>query len=107
MDLETELKNALKRQRPSAGFADRVAAAARRTATLDKHWQDKRGVYSMRRALAAAALLTIVLGSWTVRTVAQRREGERARQEVMTAMRLTGEKLRDARAHVHEIGETP
>ena len=100
MDLEHELKNALKHQRPRPGFSDRVAAAAR----ADHHWQEKRGGYSMRRAFAAAALLTIILGSWTAREVAQRREGERARNEVLLALRLTGEKLRDVREHVHEVG---
>ena len=100
MDLEQELKSALRQQRPRPGFSERVAAAAK----TDHHWQEKRRVYSMRRAFAAAALLTIVLGSWTAREVAQRREGERARNEVLLALRLTGEKLRDVREQVHEVG---
>ena len=98
MDLEQELRNALRAQRPRPGLAQRVLAA-------DHHWQEKRGGYSMRRAMAAAALLTLVLGTWTAREVVQRRQAERAKDEVLLALRITGEKLRDARQHVHEIGE--
>ena len=98
MDLETELRSALRAQRPRPGLAQRVLAT-------DQHWQEKRGGYSARRAMAAAALLTLVLGTWTAREVVQRREGERAREEVLLALRITGEKLRDAKEHVHQIGE--
>jgi hypothetical protein len=98
MDLEHELRNALRAQRPRPGLAQRVLAA-------DHHWQEKRGGYSTGRALAAAALLTIVLGSFTAREVVQRRQAQRAKNEVLLALRITGEKLRDAREHVQEIGE--
>ena len=98
MDLEKELRQALKYQRPKPGLAQRVLAA-------DQHWQEKRGGYSARRALAAAALLTLILGTWTARGVIHRRQGERAREEVLLALRITGEKLNEAKQHVHQIGE--
>ena len=92
MNLEKELKNALQRKRPPAGFAGRVM-------------QRINGVEERRprlsyRAIAATLLLTAVLGAWSARTLAERREGERAREELLQALRITSEKLQTAQNHV-------
>jgi hypothetical protein len=99
MNLEYELKQALRRREPPAGFTERVMAAVERD-----------GAVTPRRrpwhALAAAALFAaIVGGAATVRVIEERREGERAKEEVMTALRIAGAKLHDARVHVREISE--
>jgi hypothetical protein len=100
MDIERELRDALKREKPSAGFTQRVM---NQCATAPVRVQPRR----MWRALAAAAVLSAIVGGWTVRAVAERRAGERARDEVLIALRITSDKLQDARSHVRELGEKP
>ena len=99
MDLEQELRSALSHEKPPAGFADRVlasldAAPVRTPVPHTRVW----------RGLAAAAVLAAVIGGWGLRTIAERRAGERARDEVLLALRITSDKLQDARKHVNEIG---
>ena len=98
MDLEEQLRNALKREWPSAGFATRVTNAAirgpRPGARGLRHW----------RAVAAGLTLTALLAGWAAHQVALRREGERARDEVMVALHIAGAKVRYAQTQVHEIG---
>ena len=45
-----------------------------------------------------------IFGGWAVREEVRRREGERARDEVMIALRIAGAKVRTAQEHVREIG---
>jgi hypothetical protein len=92
MTLETELKRALSRKEPPAGFAERVMARipvernGRRLPVWGRHW----------RAIAATLLLTGVLGGWAAHTVSERREGERAREELLLALRIASAKLQTA-----------
>ena len=96
MDIEKQLKSALKREQPPADFAKRVMAATRRPGNpaTRRHW----------RAAAAVLTLSVLVGAWSARQIAERREGERARDEVMLALHIAGEKVRYAQAQVHEIG---
>jgi hypothetical protein len=95
MNLEQELKAALERKSPSPGFASRVIARTQ---------EEQRVVRRPWRAVAAAFLMTAVLGGWAVREAAHQRQGEKAREEVLTALRITTEKLRSAQDHVQQIG---
>jgi hypothetical protein len=100
MHLEDDLKRALARQSAPDGFAARVmqqidagkiaGATPRRLGT----W----------RAIAAGLLLTAVAGGWAAQKAIERREGERARQEVLVALHIASAKVRTAQQHVHEIG---
>ena len=92
MDIERELQSALRRKSPDAGFSSRLV-------------EDRRPLLSPRaghrwRAVAAAGLLTVVLGGWTVHEIAEQRQGERARDEVLLALRITSAKLKEAQSHV-------
>jgi hypothetical protein len=100
MDLERELRSALSHERPSAGFADRVLLAAK----ADTPRVTRGAAPRVWRGLAAAAVLAAVIGGWGLRTIAERRAGERARDEVLLALRITSDKLQDARNHVNDIG---
>ena len=100
MNLERELKDALERKSPPPGFAESV---------MKKIRQEGQAPLPVRhanrwRAVAAATLLTAVIGGWAAHQAAERREGERAKEEVLLALRITSEKLSDAREHVNEIG---
>jgi hypothetical protein len=100
-NLEDDLKRALARQSAPDGFAGRVmqrivgageaaAAPPRRLGT----W----------RAIAAGLLLTAVAGGWAAQKAIERREGERARAEVLVALHIASSKVRTAQQHVLEIG---
>jgi len=89
MNLEEQLRAALQRKEPPAGFRDRVVRAARERSP----W----------RRVAAAAVLMAVLGGTTVRYVEQRREGERAKEQVLQALRITSHQLRDTREQIHDV----
>jgi len=46
----------------------------------------------------------VLVGAWSARQIAERREGERARDEVMLALHIAGAKVRYTQTQVHEIG---
>ena len=90
MNLETELKAALRRRNPPPGFANRVVAAAapRRRAPI---------------AVWAAAMAATLVGSVAVYHEYQQKQAERATQQVLLALRITSEKLNVARDRVLKI----
>lgn len=120
--LEADLKRALARQSAPDGFAERVVAAISaeaRPSPADSQLllpageggpvaQQRgrvRGVQSrFTRAIAAGLLLTAVAGGWAAQKAIERREGERARDEVLIALHIASAKVRTAQQHVHEIG---
>ena len=56
------------------------------------------------RAIAAGLLITAVAGGWAAQKAIERREGERAREEVLVALHIASSKVRSAQQHIHEIG---
>ena len=105
MNLEQDLRRALRRESPAPGFASRV---------LQRIEEEERGVRPSTthasprwwRAAAASLTLTAVLGGWAAHEVHERRvrEGERARDQVLLALRIAGEKVRYAQSEVRDIG---
>ena len=89
MNIDTELKDVLRRKDPPAGFADRVLQRLEtgKAQTAPTHWRF--------RALAAAALLAFALGGLGVHAAV------RARNEVLTAMRIASHKVADAQRAVN------
>lgn len=98
MKLEHDLERALRRESPAPGLAARVLARAEREsappAPRRKWW----------RAAAASVTLAAILGGWAAHHVAEQREGERAREQVLLALRIAGSKVRYAQEQVREIG---
>jgi hypothetical protein len=79
--LEQELAQALTRKEPSAGFDARVRAR----------------IYRRPRWLAIAATLVVMIGgseAW------RQHQGQVAKQQVMTAMRIAGGKLNRVQMHL-------
>jgi hypothetical protein len=91
MNIERELRAALQRKSPSEGFAQRVVQQIQ-----EEDRRPRPSGKSSWRAVAAAALLTVILGGWTAREIA----GQRARDKVLLALRITSEKLQEAQSHV-------
>lgn len=90
--LEEELRNALARKDPRPGFADRVARAAAA--------EHRTVAFPMPRwAMAAAATVLLGVGGGLAY---REHQGEIAKEQVMTAMRITAVKLNRIHAHVKE-----
>jgi hypothetical protein len=87
--MDNELKAALRRKEPPAGFKDRVMAALERDDAAAAR-PPRRG---WRYAAAAAVLVATMAGGEAYRIV-------RAKQQILTALHITSAKLRDARNHV-------
>jgi hypothetical protein len=85
--LEEELKQALARKEPAADFDARVR---RRTVRTAPRW------------LAAAAAVIVLAGG---AGMYRRHQGEQAKEQLMQAMRITGEKLNQVQGHVQAMGE--
>ena len=96
MELEEQLKSALARKKPSPGFSDRVIHELNRGPRTED-----RGRLSWR---VAAAIILLIGGGWTARQIAERRAGERAREEVLLALHIAGSKVHYAQTQVHGIG---
>lgn len=101
MTIERDLERALHRKRPSEGFAARVVQqleSEQHPPVLQRrpgsHW----------RAVAAGLLLTAMVGGWGAQRAIERREGERARAEVLLAMKIASSKVKTAQQHVRELG---
>jgi len=93
MNLEDELRSALRRHEPSPDFTARVLArvAATPARTPARYW--------MRWATAVAAALVLAVGAVGYRQY----EGERAKSQVLLAMRITASKLNKAQKKVQMI----
>jgi hypothetical protein len=91
VNIDTELRDVLRRKDPPAGFADRVVRRLPLTgpaATLSP-------LRGARGLIAAAALLAFVLGGLGVHAAV------RAKNEVLTAMRIASHKVADAQRAVN------
>lgn len=99
--MDNELRSALRRKEPPPGFTERVLAAVSSRATRGipggRGFLAPLGMTHRWRAVAAAALLVIGLGGGEAVRIA------RAKQQMLTALHITGAKLRDARNHVNDI----
>ena len=101
MDIESDLKRALQRESPPEGFAQRVMA---RVGERRPRRSGQARRLSSMRAVAAGLLLTAIVGGWAAHQEIRRREGERARDEVMLALRIAGAKVHNAQEQIREIG---
>jgi hypothetical protein len=106
-DLEKQLRRALRRCDPPAGFAERVMAQIDRNA--DGDYQRKTDLWNwwlkLRWAAIPALAAVLVCGFW-FRGYEQRRQEKEAlaaKQQVMLALRITGSKLRMAKAKVKAV----
>lgn len=103
MPLEKDLELVLRRERPPAGFAARVMQRVDEEGR-GRQRNSSMGHGSWWRAIAAMLLLTIAGGGWLTHYELERREGERARSQVLLALRITGAKMHAAREQVRELG---
>jgi hypothetical protein len=118
-DLEEELKRALRRENASPKFTDRVmkhisrsaAAAKRQNSSGWKGWRQRLAEYlkpaRMKWVVAGATACLLIITALGVhryreqqRAIAEIAEGERAREQVILAMRIASAKLNNAQKKV-------
>jgi hypothetical protein len=108
MNLEDELKSALRREEPPQGFADRViaVAAAQPAEPARRWWSSPRWSSSpMTRWLAVAAVAGLIV----MAGVGYRQwQGEMAKQKVMLALSIAGGEMHSTQLRVrHVLAERP
>ena len=91
MNLDDELRAALRRENPSAGFAMRVVANAQA--------RRKPGAFVHRMIWAAALAAMLVMG-FTATYEYRQMKAERASRDAVLALRIAAEKLNLAREKV-------
>jgi hypothetical protein len=89
MNFEQELKNALERKQPAKGFAERVIAQ------VEPVEQRPRviGVSKLRRWAPLAIAASLMCGTFGVVRYEEYRKGERAKEQLMLALRITARTL--------------
>lgn len=100
--IEEQLKNALQRQEPRAGFADRVEARIAAQASRGRRWY---AFPQLRWALAFLLLVAIFGGVMYRRGQEERARGELAKHQAVIALRLAGAKIQLAEAKVRHLSE--
>jgi hypothetical protein len=103
--LEQELKKALQRVQPPAGFAERVLARAAKEKTQGarpRPWLQRFGTAGWRWA-AVGALCAALAISGLVYHQERQKQGEQAKEQVMLALRITSSKLQAATASVQNL----
>lgn len=97
MNLENDLKRALRRKSPPAGFAGRVMQRIERA-------EPQRTRPTWWRTAAASVALVAALGGYTAHRIVEQRRGEHAKEQVLEAMRIASEKVRYAQEEARAIG---
>lgn len=105
--LDEELRSALRRQEPPAGFVERVMARLAAQAAPRAGWaQVARAWLSWTRAcwaaVGAVACLLLVIGVVQYQRE-QRAQGEMAKEQLKQALHIASSKLNQARKRVQEI----
>ena len=113
-EMDDELKNALRREEPPAGFADRVLErVAERSGIRQASAVETTGVTrSFVRWAAAAAVVVMLAGGWLqYRDVQQERaeriEGEAAKARVVLALHIASSKLQLVQTKISRMHEQP
>lgn len=105
MSIEQELTSALRREAPRAGFSDRVLGRIHEETSSAGL---ARAAYAGGWTRIAAAILLVVstglLSSLYVGQIRQEAAGERAKQELVVAMRIASEKTNLARQEIVLLG---
>lgn len=103
--LEQELKKALRRTDPPAGFAERVLARAAKEEEAKRAREKRRFQWfgmSLRWAVTCGLCL-IVAASGMIYQHERNKEGEQAKAQLMLALRITSSKLQIASQGIRQI----
>ncbi len=104
---EKELREAMGRVEPPAGFAERVLARVAKERAkpglLERAWSAIAMPRLRLAAVAAAMCLVVVAGVGYQREARRRAEGEKAKQEVIMALEFTAQKMQLAQRGIERL----
>lgn len=103
--LDDELKHALRRVEPSPDFGARVLAKVEESSGWAK-FRTWFAVPAARWAIATVLIVAVGGGAAWEHERRERERGELAKQQVMTALRIAGAKVRTVQQKVEGIGAT-
>jgi hypothetical protein len=91
---ERDLRESLRHRKPPSGFAEKVLARSRESESRHKArpWM-----------VAAAAVVLMIGGATFVEQQRQQAENEKAKEQLMVALRITGTKLRTVQERISRI----
>lgn len=98
-EFEPSLRRALRRRQPPPDFADRVLARVRVRKSEEGRHRRPRWVAA---CAAAAAIIALVGGGAVYRENWQRARDERAKEQLLYALRVTGSQVRYLQARLAE-----
>ena len=93
---ERDLRESLRHREPPSGFAEKVLARSRESEA--RHTTG-------RWLVAAAAVVLMIGGGIFVQQQRQHAEDEKAKEQLMVALRITGSKLRNVQERLSRIQE--
>ncbi len=103
---EKDLRNALRRESPSADFQARLASRMAVDGRRKWRWPSILGHPQIRWAAMATACALILGGfAYQREQQLQRARGESAKQQVMIALRITSSKMKLARTKVKSLSQ--
>ena len=92
---ERDLRESLQRRDPPADFAAKVLARTREPET--------RSILSWRWLAAAALMILTIGGTMVIREQQRQAESQKAKEQLMVALRITGSKLVEVQARLEKI----
>jgi len=101
MNLDDELRAALRRENPSPGFTQRVLA----NRVVAQTQSDRAPKASIRRMIWAAALAAMLVVGFTSTYEYRQMKAERASRDAVLALRITAEKLNMTRDKLLKRGK--
>jgi hypothetical protein len=99
---ENEIRRALGRREPPAGFAERVVARLPAAEPKRRWIPEWLTLNRWSPAFAVVLMLVLLAGGWEYRRAEERREGERSKQELIFALQLTSHKLQTTKTKLLE-----
>jgi len=94
---ERDLRESLRQREPPPGFAEKVLARTRESEARRPLWT------WLAAAAAVAAVVLMVVGGSIVQEQRRQAENQRAKEQLMAALRITGTKLRDVQLRLAAI----
>ena len=92
---ERDLRESLRRRDPPGDFAAKVLARTRET--------ESRSVFSWRWLAVAALVLVMIGGTLFIQEQQRQVENERAKEQLMVALRITGTKVKEVQDRLNAI----
>jgi len=103
--MHDDLRKALRRVDPPAGFADRVIGKVRLEADTTGSASSRQAPAIFRWALAATLAAAVGGGAWYRTEERHRQEGEEAKRQVLLSLNIAGTKLRSIEIKVNSHDE--